>query len=300
MKVYRALSRLFPDSYRAKLLAVVLGCIALPMLSLVVWLLWNHHLGPERLLVAALVGLAIALAGMLVAKTLIHHLLAPLRHAADALDAYYLDQRLPTLPDTGDDEVSRLMRGINRCLRSTDAGLQELERHALEDALTDALNRRGCEQALARSVGEVVQRDESFVLFVVDLDNLKPINDEYGHAAGDRALISLVDSARACCLGPRDWIGRWGGDEFLLGVHDTITSAQARVRAWLDVLARPSDDSRPVFVSAGCAEYRPGHDAVRLYRDADGAMYQAKFAGGGRLVCRCDDAHAAPSASLPR
>lgn len=294
MRIYNVLSRVFPRSYRAKLLAVVLCCTLLPMLALVGWLLANNGEDPGHLVLGTTIGLSATLAGTFLSLLLIYHLLNPLRRAADALDAYYCDQALPRLPTGGSDEMGRLLRGIHRCLHGIDAGLQELERHALEDALTHSLNRRGCEQAMARSVAEGMQRNEPFVLFVIDLDNLKPINDQQGHAAGDRALVAVVESARACCLGPRDWIGRWGGDEFLIGMHDAIAPAQDRIRAWLRVLARPRDGALPVLVSAGCAQWVPGQDAVQLYRQADSAMYEAKFSGGHRLVCHCKD----PRASL--
>jgi diguanylate cyclase (GGDEF)-like protein len=299
MRVYNALSRAFPRSYRAKLLAVVLCCTLLPMLALVAWLLANNGEDPGRLLWGTTLGLAATLGGTLLSLLLIYHLLQPLRRAADALDAYYRELQLPRLPMGGADEMGRLLRGIHRCLHGIDAGRQELERHALEDSLTRGLNRRGCEQALARSVETATRCGDPFVLFVVDLDNLKQINDEHGHAAGDAALAAVVETARACSLGKQDWIGRWGGDEFLVGVHDSAASAQDKVRSWLKVLAHPGGRLMPVLVSAGCAQWLPGQDALQLYRQADAAMYEAKFSGGHRLVCHCEEAVAALAAVHP-
>ena len=100
---------------------------------------------------------------------------------------------------------------------------------------------------------------------------------------GDRALIRLVESARRH-LGPRDWVGRWGGDEFLLGIHDELGPARHRVTEWLASLGHPAGTGFPVYASAGCACYH-GQDAMGLYREADAAMYEAKFAGGNSLVC---------------
>ena len=67
----------------------------------------------------------------------------------------------------------------------------------LLDPLTLAFNRRGCEQALADAARLAQSRRQPLTLFVVDLDNLKPINDAHGHLAGDQVLVRLVDSARA-------------------------------------------------------------------------------------------------------
>lgn len=285
MAFHRAIYRMYPRRYHAKLLAVVLCCSILPMLALVCWLLWNSDADPRQVVSGTLIGLLGALLGTVVSLWLIYRLLDPLRRAADALEAYRLEHQLPQLPENRGDEIGQLMRGINRCLHGIDAGRRELERHALEDPLTGAMNRRGCEQALACSVAQSDRHDGQFVLFVVDLDNLKPINDEHGHSAGDQALIALVDSARACCLGADDWIGRWGGDEFLLGMHDELSCATDRVLAWLKVLSSPAEGSLPVYVSAGCAHHQSGQAALQLYRQADAAMYQAKFSGGRTLVC---------------
>jgi diguanylate cyclase (GGDEF)-like protein len=209
---------------------------------------------------------------------------------ADVVQAYQQDHSLPELPEDGRDEVGLLMRGINCGLREIDDGMRELERHALEDPLTHALSRRGSDQALHACV-ERAEQGEPLVLYVLDVDNLKPVNDEHGHSAGDRMLMDLVASARHLLRGD-DWIGRWGGDEFLLCLHDAQYSANQRMRAWLDALAAPRPDGIAISVSIGCAQYRPGVDAAQLYREADAAMYAAKAQGGSTLVCD-DGMHAA-------
>ena len=284
MSLYRLLARLFPRSYRARLLTVVFVCTSLPMQALVVWLLLNGNSEPERQILGTTIGLLATFAGTLMSLFLLYHLLEPLRRAADAVEGYYERQRLPMLPEGGPDEMGRLMRGINRCLRGVDAGVRQLERHALHDPLTEALNRRGCEQALHDSVALSARENAPFALVVVDLDNLKPINDEHGHAAGDRALIRLVETARTW-LGEHDWVGRWGGDEFLVGIHEDLGPARQRVVEWLASLADTGGTGFPVHASAGCACFH-GQDAMTLYREADAAMYEAKFAGGNALVCR--------------
>src|SRR5688572_21078198 len=145
--VYRALSRVFPRSFRAKLMAVVLGCITLPLLVFTGWLL-VHATDPMRVLPEALVALCLTLVGTLIALLLIYQLLSPLRLMADVVEAYQREQRLPELPEDGRDEMGLLMRGINCGLREIDQGIRELQRSALEDPLTGAFNRRGSEKAL--------------------------------------------------------------------------------------------------------------------------------------------------------
>jgi diguanylate cyclase (GGDEF)-like protein len=284
MKLYHALLHMFPDSFRGKVVVVMLLGTLVPVLLLIVWLLANNGEPARHLIFATFFGLACAVVGTLLSLALVYRMLGQLRQALDALDAYYTDQILPQLPVDGDDDMSRLLHGIQRCLHGVDAARRELERHALEDALTGAMNRRGCEQALQKSADHANATDGPFVICVVDLDNLKQINDQHGHRAGDLALASVVESARTCCLDNGDWICRWGGDEFVLALHADYQIAQDRIRAWINVLLRPSDDSIPVLISAGCACYQAGQSAIDLYRQADSAMYQAKFSGGGRLV----------------
>ena len=292
MTVYATLSRLFPRSFSAKLLAVAFFGIHVPLLLLMAWLVGVADLDPTARWRIFAVVLAATLLGTALTLTVLYRLLAPLRDAADALDVYYAEQLLPLLPEQGEDELGRLLRGINRSLRGIDAGLRDARRHALLDPLTESLNRRGCEQALASSVAASGKSGWPFVLFVIDMDNLKPINDRFGHAAGDAVLVRLVETAYGW-LGAQDWIGRWGGDEFLIGVHAAEEEATLKLNQWLSMLESDADGHAPVHASAGSAAHRAGEDAASLYRRADAAMYRAKFSGGRRLV---RDGHEEPDA----
>jgi diguanylate cyclase (GGDEF)-like protein len=292
--VYRALSRVFPHSFRAKLMAVVVTCTLLPLTVFLVWLLLHEGPSPLQLVTGVSLTVAVTLLGVLAALFLLYHLLTPLRMMADVVQAYQQEHRLPELPEDGRDEVGLLMRGINCGLRDIDQGMRELERNALEDPLTHALSRRGSDRHLHDCV-ELAERGSPLVLYVLDVDNLKPVNDEYGHAAGDRMLVDLVESSRRWLRG-KDWIGRWGGDEFLICMHDNQRASNERVRQWLRELETPRPDGIPIRVSVGCAQYRPGLDAMQLYREADTAMYAAKAQGGAMLVC--DDGEHAPPEPL--
>lgn len=288
MRLYTGLSRVFPRSFSAKLVAVALVGIHLPLLVLIAWLASQSELGghpPWWVVIAALLA---TLAGTALTLSALYRLLAPLRIAADALDSYYVDQRLPSLPEHGDDELGRLLRGINRSLRGIDAGMRDLKKHALFDSLTQALNRRGSEQAMRDSVTASQREGWPFVLFVLDMDNLKQINDRFGHLAGDRVLVRLVESAYGW-LGAQDWVGRWGGDEFLIGIHASEDEATLKLNQWLSMLEREDADDLPLYVSAGSAVCEQGLDATELYCRADAAMYRAKFSGGRRLVRDCHD-----------
>lgn len=281
--VYRALSRVFPHSFRAKLMAVVAGCTLLPLGIFLAWLVFAEAITPAQLKAGVALSISATLVGILVALVLLYHLLTPLRMMADVVEAYYREHRLPQLPDDGRDEVGLLMRGINCGLREIENGIVELQRSVREDPLTHALSRRGSDQALHECI-ERAERGVPLALYVLDVDNLKPVNDEHGHVAGDRMLIDLVESSRAW-LRDTDWIGRWGGDEFLVCIHDHPASANARMRDWLGHLTSMArTDPIAIRISVGGAHYRPGIDAMELYREADAAMYSAKAQGGAKLV----------------
>ncbi|MCF7750508.1 GGDEF domain-containing protein [Bacillus subtilis subsp. subtilis] len=288
MRLYRGLARVFPRSFSAKLMTVVFIGVHVPLLVLLLWMAFTGHYQRDTMWTVVGVVLGATLIGTAMAMMALYRLMAPLRQAADALEAYYDEQRLPHLPDLGHDEIGRLLRSINRNLHGVDAGLRDLRRSVLLDPLTQALNRRGCEQALADSARLAQSRRQPLSLFVVDLDNLKPINDAHGHLVGDQVLVRLVESARQW-LQPGDWIGRWGGDEFVLGVHASHQEACARLRRWLVAMATAGGEEEiPLKASAGGAAYRPGEDLREVYRRADAAMYRAKVAGGARLLCETD------------
>jgi diguanylate cyclase (GGDEF)-like protein len=152
----------------------------------------------------------------------------------------------------------------------------QLRRAALYDALTDSLNRRAYEQG----VGLEMARGTFGTVVIADLDNLKAVNDTYGHAAGDHLLRQCADLLRST-LRPYDKLYRWGGDEFLL----VIPSARgADVEARLaEVLARAQPLSVSgattavrLEVSLGTADYTSAESLDESIELADQAMYRQK------------------------
>ncbi len=170
-----------------------------------------------------------------------------------------------------------LMEDAQRELRDAQAELSvahdRLRRAALYDALTDSLNRR----AYSEGVGLEMARATFGTAVLADLDNLKQVNDKFGHAAGDQLLRRCADAVRST-LRPYDRLYRWGGDEFLVIV------ASARVSEVLDRLrqaidrAEPVDAGEPVRlqVSLGAADFSDSEELEQAIERADRAMYQEK------------------------
>jgi diguanylate cyclase (GGDEF)-like protein len=161
-----------------------------------------------------------------------------------------------------------------RWIRAKSRQLRDLARRADIDGLTGALRRESFSENLELAIKQALATATPLCIAVLDLDNLKPINDRHGHATGDDTLQQLVHIARAH-LRTADLIGRLGGDEFavlLAGATGTAAVAIAEnIRGAFAHISRVG-----ATVSIGIAELRPDDDAERIIRRADERMYAAK------------------------
>lgn len=152
----------------------------------------------------------------------------------------------------------------------------QLRRVALYDVLTGTFNRR----AYAEGVGLEVAKATFGAAVMLDVDNLKAVNDTFGHPAGDELLQRVADVLRST-LRTSDKLYRWGGDEFLLvlpganaaEVRQRLEEALQKVPAL--VLAKDKPPV-PVLVSAGAADYAGAEALEGSIERADQAMYQEK------------------------
>ncbi|RFU20988.1 diguanylate cyclase [Geodermatophilus marinus] len=165
----------------------------------------------------------------------------------------------------------------------------ELTERATRDALTGCHNRAATLAALATALeGTAVEGTALTAVVFVDLDDFKPVNDRYGHAAGD-AVLRLTAERLAGVLRRGDVVGRMGGDEFLLVAPglESAAAAAALGRRVREELARPAVLAHgPVSVRAsiGVAVAERGTAPEALVHRADEAMYAAKRAGRGGVV----------------
>lgn len=158
----------------------------------------------------------------------------------------------------------------------------ELKQLALTDELTSLLNRRGALQRI-----ESGPPSSPCTIAIVDSDNLKQVNDEYGHNTGDEYLRAVAGRfARAVSGG--DIIARWGGDEFLFVVNQPMSQAVQileRARgAIVEHVIQTERASIPASVSIGAAEWREGQPLDEVLHQADAALYRAKSEGRNQLV----------------
>jgi diguanylate cyclase (GGDEF)-like protein/PAS domain S-box-containing protein len=167
----------------------------------------------------------------------------------------------------------------------------QLQHLAVHDALTDLPNRSLFLDRLGHALTTADRHHTAVAVLLLDLDRFKAVNDQLGHIAGDRLLVT-VGQRLAAGLRPGDTLARLGGDEFAVLIEDLIDPADAGRRAaqLLGVLGEPvliDGQEREVVVGAsiGCALSAPGQVTPEaLLHDADVALYRAKAAGTGQWV----------------
>jgi len=166
--------------------------------------------------------------------------------------------------------------------------LQQLKQDSECDALTLTLNRRIMLDRIAQAISLARRQNSQFALLFIDLDNFKPINDQYGHATGD-AVLQQVSTRMTRVIRESDAISRHGGDEFLLLLNNIHSHADAKSFAskLLQIMCEPYEiDGHNLLLSCstGIALFpQHGDSACSLISYADAAMYRAKKQGGGSV-----------------
>jgi diguanylate cyclase (GGDEF)-like protein len=179
-------------------------------------------------------------------------------------------------PDDAKPAIRRLRAQLAQALTR----VEELQASADTDFLLGIPNRRGFERELDRSIAYIKRYHASGALIVLDVDRLKPINDAFGHAAGDQVLKAVVATLLRQ-IRSSDVIGRLGGDEFALLLWNlSETDAHAKAASLEQAIDRLSFRFRGRTVtagaSAGVAVLGPHAEAGRALEEADSAMYVRK------------------------
>lgn len=166
---------------------------------------------------------------------------------------------------------------------------KRLEKLAHYDALTHLPNRVLLAERLQHAIARADREGTLLAVCYIDLDGFKPVNDRYGHAAGDRLLVELGHRLRSA-LRDADTVARLGGDEFalLLCDLDHEDACDQALRRLLDTVAQPfhvgGGDAVALSASIGVTLYPHDHsDADALVRHADQALYVAKQRGRNRF-----------------
>ena len=197
---------------------------------------------------------------------------APKRSAAPA--------RRRASADDGGEAIKATIRGLRTKLKGALRRVSELEAAADTDFLLDIPNRRGFERELQRAIAYMKRYRASGALIVLDVDRLKPINDSFGHGAGDEVLKAIAATLTRQ-IRASDVVGRLGGDEFALLLWN-LSETDAKAKAV--IFEQAVDELSFVFrgqhvtagASAGVALLGSQSDAARALEEADAAMYVRK------------------------
>jgi diguanylate cyclase (GGDEF)-like protein len=153
-------------------------------------------------------------------------------------------------------------------------------------------------EALAREKARADRENVDFSVCILDLDHFKQLNDRYGHAVGDKVLLSFAKRIRSELRGMDSVnqsqfersFGRFGGEEFIAVLPNTgreggIGCAERLCKA---IASEPFLDKYPVTVSVGIATYYQGETIPELLNRADAALYEAKESGRNKVCCAAD------------
>lgn len=156
---------------------------------------------------------------------------------------------------------------------------RQFSTEARTDHLTGLANRRQFERVMEREVALAERHDRRLSLMMIDLDNLKRINDRHGHRGGDAAL-RLVAQRLQRVVRASDVCARVGGDEFAVAMPETsldrAREVGVRLRAAVHHAGLGARSAEAAEVSVGVASWEPGQDWQALYQVADTDLYEDK------------------------
>jgi diguanylate cyclase (GGDEF)-like protein len=191
------------------------------------------------------------------------------------------------------DQVGRLLVLLAACVVSTASVLraQRLRRLSTIDGLTGMLNRRAADDRLAEELSRAGRNRRPLSVAIVDLDHFKRVNDTYGHAEGDVALVSVARTLRNS-LRKSDVVARYGGEEFLVLMPESdaasaVAKLEALRRAIEESPLRPAGSNGPVTLTAtiGVSSFpTDGTTVDAIIERADLRLYEAKRRGRNRVL----------------
>jgi diguanylate cyclase (GGDEF)-like protein len=196
-----------------------------------------------------------------------------------------------TLADLGDMAQRELFTvELSNAHSALVAKLGKARRQAMFDPLTRLWNRRGATDLLNAALKEAVKHDHSVGICLADIDNFKKVNDQFGHQIGDQVLRRVATSIVAS-VRPQDIVCRYGGEEFLVIVHDIDEPGCAAIGERICSGARElpiqtRDGSVATTISVGVAMRNSGDplSSEHLIARADAALYESKRHGRDRVT----------------
>lgn len=169
--------------------------------------------------------------------------------------------------------------------------LEKLKRLSITDGLTQLYNSRYFYNQLKIEIDRTSRYQRPLSLLLLDIDNFKDYNDNYGHLEGDKVLVRLGQVIRSC-LRKMDSAYRYGGEEFTVILPETegdeAATVAERIRSAVQAdrfYPKGEDNPLSITVSVGVTEFHRPEEIALFVQRADKAMYQSKQAGRNRVSC---------------
>lgn len=164
-------------------------------------------------------------------------------------------------------------------IKRLESEIEMLEKQLMTDDLTGALNRVGAVQYLADYINNS-KSDVCGCAMIIDINNLKKINDSYGHPAGDKALCIIANILKDFVAG-NGFVARFGGDEFSVFLCDVKQKEQMinmlkELNNFIETKQKNSSSQHTISVSIGAMLVHKGDSQTEIYKNTDRLMYKSK------------------------
>lgn len=284
LRFYDLLSKVpFAASFRGKVILAVVVSVLLPVAAMEVFFIAFSRLSGAQLEQAIWVSVCAATLAAVFSYWALSTILRPIQITSRQLNQFLHDRVLPDLPENYRDELGSLMSNVNYMARSMQELTANVNQNGAMDHLTGIYNRRTAEHRLRDSIELARIRQNPLSFAVIDIDNFKKLNDTYGHEFGDTVLRQFGDLLRNN-VRRTDWVGRWGGDEFVIAIQGGEREASAMLSRISELVRRelfltPTQSVQKITFSCGVCEWQDVLDAHALFGKADEALYSAKRSG---------------------
>jgi diguanylate cyclase len=186
------------------------------------------------------------------------------------------------------EQLNSRVHGMENEGESLRKRLQEKHEQAVRDPLTGLHNRLAYDERVIQEFARWKRYGQSMVLMMIDIDHFKKINDNYGHKAGDKALILIANQIQSN-LRESDFLARFGGEEFVVLMPETdlksaVIVAGKLIKAVEQCQFHYQNAQVDITISAGLAQLRKDDTTESLFQRADDAMYRAKQAGRNQCL----------------
>lgn len=289
LRIYKFLSRfLFPKSYLGKIMIVAFFGIQVPLLTLIIYSVFSNPLGYESIIRILVFTVIASLMGTAFTLYVLYYLLFPVTLASHKLREYITDKKMPDLPSFYKDEAGQLMADVQYTVSHIDKLIRSLEKTSTTDYLTGIDNRFAAEKRLKEDIARSNRGNNKMSLILLDLDDFKKINDQYGHDIGDFCLKHAVNIIKSN-IRESDWIARWGGDEIMIMLFDSdelfASGVLERIISGLDENSIPTTQGLiRLTISVGVSQFKQSYDMDTFFKTTDTALLEAKRRGKGQIV----------------